>query len=236
MSTFFCRHCHLIVFFTCVKKQEIEKCRAFFDGKRYHHGHGTFFSSNQRFHKPYVKGGGFTFQHTHRQLLKQKIHTLPEIMDILSIFVKITFNQPPSLEISLDGRELVFLDGGMMMGWCLGDVGPMTHCRTWRSGAALIGFYALRLENMSPSSAQFGPWLLLVAGGGGWKIPEITGKAQPVEGVKGSFFSRSWCLVTVRIQKIWPPNFMSWWWKRVILYVQFRKSMKNCTLAACQPL
>lgn len=26
----------------------------------------------------------------------------------------------------------------------------------------------------------------LVAGGGGWKIPKITGKAQPVEGVKGS--------------------------------------------------
>ena len=44
---------------------------------------------------------------------------------------------------------------------------------------------------MSPSSAQFGPWLLLVAGGSGWKIPESTGRVQPVEGVKASFFSRS---------------------------------------------
>ena len=29
--------------------------------------------------------------------------------------------------------------------------------------------------------------MLLVAGGGGWKIPEDTGRVQPVEGVKGSF-------------------------------------------------
>ena len=113
----------------------------------------------------------------------------------------------------LDGRWTCFFgwgyDDGMMFGRC-GTYDALQDMTLWRSFDWIL---CLEVGEHVPKQCA----VRTMAAAGGWRwIPEITGKAQPVEGVKGSFFSLSWCLVTVRIQKIWPPNFMSWWWKRVI--------------------
>lgn len=177
------------------------------------------------FRKTYIKGGGVhisTNPQTQLFCFNARKHGCFKVFFIKITNISTTFTR----DFSWWKVNLFFLDRGirynrMMFGRCgTYDLGHELQDMTlWRSFDWIL---CLEVGEHVPKQCA----VRTVAAAGGWRWwlenPGKYWKGTTRWGCQGFWcFFFSGCLVTLRISKdIWPPNFMSWWWKRV-WYFQF---------------